>query len=75
MVYIDIIQDEGLITLNCHKGSEQGDFFQLVVDSNTKRVVEKPSEPDIDASTAYSHIYAMLTNGEPLPNHTVASWG
>jgi len=75
MVYIDIIQNGPFITLNCHKGSEKGDFFQLVIDANTKKVIEKPSEPDIDVSCAYSHIYSMLRNKEPLPTHTVAAWG
>ena len=75
MVYIDIVQDGLLITLNCHKGSEKGEFFQLVIDANTKKVLKKPSEPDIDASAAYSHIYSMLRDGKPLPAHTVASWG
>ncbi len=75
MVYIDIIQDGLFITLNCHKGSENGEFFQLVIDKRTKEVIKKPSKPDIDASIAYSHIYAMLKNEEPLPTHTVASWG
>lgn len=75
MVYIDIIQDGLFITLNCHKGSKNGDFFQLVIDKRTKKVVKKPSEPDIDASIAYSHVYAMLKNEKPLPTHTVASWG
>lgn len=75
MVYIDIIQDGSLITLNCHKGSEKGEFFQLVIDANTKRILERPSDPDIDASIAYSHVYALLRNGYPLPTHTVASWG
>ena len=75
MVYIDIVQDGPFITLNCHKGSEKGEFFQLVIDANTKKVLKKPSEPDIDASAAYSHVYSMLRDGKPLPAHTVASWG
>ena len=75
MVFIDIIQDELFVTLNCHKGSEQGEFFQLVIDIRTKKVVKKPAEYDIDASTAYSHIYAMMRDGVQLPSHTVASWG
>ncbi len=75
MVYIDIIQNESFITLNCHKGSEKGEFFQLVIDAHTKKVIEKPAEPDIDVSCAYSHIYSMLRNNEPLPTHTVAAWG
>lgn len=75
MVYIDIFQDDLFITLNCYKGSKNGEFFQLVIDARTKKVIRKPTEPDIDASTAYSHIYAMLRDGEKLPSHTVASWG
>ena len=75
MVFIDIIQDELFITLNCHKGSEQGEFFQLVIDARTKKVIKKPPNPDIDATIAYSHIYAMMRNEIKLPSHTVAAWG
>ena len=75
MVYIDIVQDGLLITLNCHKGSEKGEFFFFFFNANTKKVLKKPSEPDIDASTAYSHVYSMMRDGKPLPAHTVASWG
>lgn len=75
MVYIDIIQEGFYITLNCHKGSEQGEFFQLVIDSRTKEVIKRPEKSDIDASTAYSHVYSMLKNGIELPAHTVAAWG
>ncbi len=75
MIYIDILQDGLFITLNCHKGSKNGDFFQLVIDPRTKKVIKKPKNPDIDASTAYAHIYALLREGKPLPSQTVASWG
>lgn len=75
MIYIDILQDDSFITLNCHKGSQSGEYFQLVIDANTKQVVKKPANPDIDVSTAYSHVYAMLRDGVQLPSKTVASWG
>ena len=75
MIYIDVLQDGLLITLNCHKGSKDGEFFQLIIDSRTKRVIKRPPNPDIDASTAYSHIYSMLREGKQLPTQTVASWG
>lgn len=75
MILIDIVQDEFFITLNCHKGSKQGEFFQLVIDAKTKDVIKRPENPDIDATTAYSHVYAMLQNGTKLPEHTVAAWG
>lgn len=75
MVNIEIIQNGSLITLNCHKGYEDGEFFQLEIDAATKEVVKRPAEPDIDASTAYSHVYGLLKSGEPLPAKTVAAWG
>lgn len=43
MVYIDIIQDNERITLNCHKGEENGEFFQLVIDATTKEIVKRTS--------------------------------
>ena len=75
MVYIDILQNDLFIILNCHKGSENGEFFQIIIDSQTKQVIKKPSNPDIDVSTAYSHVYALLRDGKQLPIKTVAAWG
>lgn len=75
MVYIDIIHDGFFITLNCHKGTVDGEFFQLVIDPLSKKVIKGPKNPDIDVSAAYSHIYTMLRSGEPLPDKTVAAWG
>lgn len=75
MVYIDIIQDGFLIILNCHKGTEDGEYFQLIIDSRSKKVIKKPENPDIDASIAYSHVYTLLKSGTPLPKKTVAAWG
>lgn len=75
MVYIDIVQNGSFIILNCHRGSEDGEYFQLVIDAQTREVIKRPAESDIDASAAYSHIYAMLRNGEEFPLHTVAAWG
>jgi hypothetical protein len=63
MVFMDIVQDGLFITLNCHKGSKDGEFFRLVIDAETKQVVERPDKPDIDASAAYSHIYSMMKSG------------
>ena len=75
MVYIDIINEGSSITLNCHKGSEEGEFFQMVIDTSSRRLIQRPEEPDIDASVAYGHVYAMLRDGIPLPSKTVAAWG
>ena len=49
--------------------------LQIQVDAKTKEVVQRPSNPDIDASTAYSHVYALMKSGNPLPKETVAAWG
>lgn len=75
MVYINIIQNESSIVLNCHKGTKDGEYFQLVIDPSTSKVIERPAKSDIDASAAYSHVYSMLKNGTPLPKETVAAWG
>lgn len=75
MIYISIVEDGAFVVLNCHKGSKDGEFFQLIIDAKTKEVVQRPSNPDIDASTAYSHVYALMKSGNPLPKETVAAWG
>ena len=54
---------------------EDGEFFQLVIDAETKQLVRRPAEPDMDASIAYGHVYGLLKSGEPLPEKTVAAWG
>jgi hypothetical protein len=75
MVFISILQNGTYIILNCHKGGKNGEFFRIVIDSTTKEVIEKPENPDIDVSVAYSHVYMLLKSGEPLPEETVAAWG
>lgn len=75
MVYISIIQQNHQIILNCHKGSRDGEFFQLIIDSNTRQLIKRPKNADIDASVAYSHVYALLKTNEPLPSETIAAWG
>lgn len=35
MVYIDIERNDSNITLYCHKGSEQGESFKIVMDAAT----------------------------------------
>ena len=74
MVYINIEQNN-LITLHCHKHSPDGEYFKLVLDPSTKELVERPTNPDIDASCAYSRIFGMLLRGESLPQNTSAEWG
>lgn len=75
MVYINIVQDGVYVTLNCNKGSQNGEYFKLIIDSRTKEVIERPISADMDASIAYAHIYAMMRDGIELPKHTVAAWG
>ena len=75
MVYIRIVCENEGIVLHCYKGSEDGEYFKLVIDSKTKEIIERPEGPDIDASAAYSHVYNLLCSGEPLPKKTVAAWG
>lgn len=75
MVYININQTESVIVLDCHKGSENGEAFRLIIDPVTRKLLEKPENPDIDASAAYSRVYNLLADGAALPKKTVAAWG
>lgn len=74
MVFINVIQRDPIV-LDCHKHREDGESFRLVIDPKTKDVIEKPEDPDIDASAAYSRVYSYLKAGKPLPDKLVAEWG
>lgn len=74
MVFINISEKNNLITLDCHKNTRDGEYFQLVIDKTTEELVGNPS-PDIDKSAAYSCVLNMLETGEPLPQETVSEWG
>ncbi len=75
MVYIDIVQNENMIILDCHKEYEDGEYFQIIMDAKTGRLVKHSEFPDIDASAAYSCVYRILRDGKTLPKRTVAEWG
>ncbi len=74
MVYINVINKNPVI-LECHKNTEDGEKFRLVIDPTTKEIIERPNHSDIDVSAAYSRIFGYLLNGKPLPEKTVAEWG
>lgn len=74
MVHISIIPYGNELVLKCKKMTN-GEEFQLIVDLNTHELIQKPDYPDMDASTAYSHIYHLLEKGVPLPSETIAAWG
>ncbi len=75
MVYIDIIQKRDMIILDCHKETEDGERFQMIMDAKTMELLKRPEYPDIDASVAYSCVYRPLRDGKVLPKRTVAEWG
>lgn len=74
MVYISI-KDDNPIILDCHKNTEDGEYFQLVIDRDTYEIIEKPEVADINVSAAYSRVFNLLVNNKPLPKKTVAEWG
>ena len=74
MVFIKVIKGNPII-LDCHKHKEGGEYFRLVIDPDTKEVLEKPEHSDIDVSAAYSRVFGFLLSGEPLPDRLVAEWG
>lgn len=75
MVFINVIEQDPMIVLDCHKNQIDGESFRLVIDPKTKELLEKPENPDIDVSVAYSRIFGYLINNKPLPANTVAEWG
>ena len=74
MVYINVASLNPIV-LNCHKNSIDGEAFRLVIDPETKEVLEQPKDSDIDVSIAYSRVFGYLLNNKPLPTSMVAEWG
>lgn len=73
MVNIYITEDDKLVKADCQKAT--GGCFTLLIDKNTKELLEIPENADIDVSCAYSHILQLLKKGIPLPKETSAAWG
>lgn len=74
MVFINVINQDPIV-LECHKDRVDGELFRLVIDPKTREVIERPENPDIDVSAAYSRIFGYLMHNKPLPQSTVAEWG
>ncbi len=75
MVFIDLKQEGNLIIMDCHKGAENGEYFRMILDKDTREVLERPEHVGVDEATAYSHVNRLLKSGRPLPKHTVSEWG
>lgn len=75
MVFINLKQDNNFVIMECHKGSEDGEYFRMIIDKNTREVIERPKNIGVDESTAYSHVNRLLRSGRPLPQKTVSEWG
>jgi hypothetical protein len=75
MVFIKTEHEGNLIILHCNKESKDGEYFKLVIDIDTKEIIEKPEKPDIDVSTAYSRVYNLLDSDKRVPDEMVACWG
>lgn len=44
MVFITLTQQDGLIIADCHKGTKNGEYFQLVIDSVSKECISSPEK-------------------------------
>lgn len=75
MIYIEITQQDGLIIADCHKATKNGEYFQLIIDSVSKKCISSPKKKDIDVSAACSRIYHLLKDEKPLPKEISAEWG
>lgn len=74
MVFINVMCRDPIV-LDCHRGSVDGEAFRLVIDPETKEILEAPERPCIDASAAYSRVFGLLMEGQPLPDEMAAEWG
>ena len=41
MVYIDVVTESSVIALDCHKHTEDGEYFRLVIDPETIEVIDE----------------------------------
>ncbi|MBR1634978.1 MAG: hypothetical protein IJ682_07965 [Lachnospiraceae bacterium] len=41
MIYIDVVTESPVIVLDCHKHTEDGEYFRLVIDPETEEVIEE----------------------------------
>lgn len=74
MIRIKIIESATLIYLDCIK-TENGNAFTVTIDKETRRVIDRTTNSDMDISTVYSCICSYLEQNKPLPKEAVASWG
>lgn len=42
MVFIELSRQGDLIIADCHKGTKNGEYFQLIIDSVIKECISKP---------------------------------
>lgn len=75
MVHMHIYRNGKNIIADCQKDGEAEEFFQLVIDPETKEIEKIPAGPDIDASAAASRLYKIMEDEDPLPIDTVSAWG
>ena len=75
MIYIKIEENERFIFLDCNKNNKNGEPFKVVIDKNTRRVLEATTDSDMDISTVYSCVCSYLEKDKPLPQETCAAWG
>ena len=75
MVLINIEQVDGKVIMNCYKHTEDGEYFRMILDAGSGKVLERPDYVGVDESTAYGHVLRLIKSGQPLPQNTVSEWG
>ena len=75
MVFIDIEQVDGKVIMNCYKHTEDGEYFRIILDAESGKVLERPDYVGVDESTASGHVLRLIKLGQPLPKKTASEWG
>lgn len=71
MVEIETEWNKDILILHCYDWDTDRNF-DLMVDTKTKELIEKPYDNNFAASLAYGRIYNILENGEPVPEKLTA---
>ena len=75
MVFINMQQEAGKVIINRYKHTEDGEYFRMILDAGSGKVLERPDYVGVDESTAYGHVLRLIKSGQPLPKNTVSEWG
>lgn len=66
---------EGRVFADCYAEGKETGYFELVVDTATKKIMKNSwNEKNIYVTQAFYKIIRLLSDGEPLPCEASSTW-